>query len=158
MTLAHSSQHLLTPSRKANGHSVDELPFKAMFGVWGSYLCLLINILCLMAQFYVALYPVGGPYLNAELFFQAYLAGPFLIGLYLIWKIYSWFVYPSHRPLFVRTKDIDIYTGMREGQRTMISGEDVPAEQRRASIAELQEENKKKGAKDYAMAVVRSIF
>lgn len=148
---------MLTQDRKANGHSVDELPYKAAFGVWGSYLCLLINILCLMAQFYVALYPVGGPYLNAELFFQAYLAGPFLIALYLGWKIYSWFVYPSHRPLFIRTKDIDIYTGMREGQRTMISGEDVTIEQRRASIAEIQEE-KKKGAKDYAMAIVRSVI
>lgn len=129
-----------------------------MFGVWGSWLCLLINVLCLMAQFYVALYPVGGPYLDAELFFQAYLAGPFILALYIAWKVYSWFAYPSHRPFFIRTKNMDIYIGMREGQRTMISGEDVTADQRRASIAELQEENRKKGPKDWAMAVVRSVF
>jgi len=118
----------------------------------------LINVLCLIAQFYVALYPVGGPYLNAELFFQAYLAGPFLIGLFLIWKIYSWFAVPSHRPLYIKIKDIDIYTGMREGQRTMISGPGVPGEQRRASVIELQDEKRKRGVKDYLMAGVRSVI
>lgn len=111
-----------------------------------------------MAQFYVALYPVGGPYLKAELFFEAYLAGPFLVVLYFGWKIYSYFYRPEHRPLFIRTKDIDIYTGMREGQRSLISGQGVPEEQRRASVAELQEENKKKGIKDWAIAGVRSVF
>ncbi|RQM04704.1 hypothetical protein DH86_00003671, partial [Scytalidium sp. 3C] len=100
----------------ANGHSLDELPFRAAFGVWGSYVCLLINIIALMAQFYVALYPIGGPNLNANLFFQLYLAGPLLIFLYFCWKVYSWFARPADRPLFIRTKDIDIYTGMRDTQ------------------------------------------
>jgi amino acid transporter len=119
---------------------------------------LIINILCLIAQFYVALYPVGGPNLDPELFFQAYLAGPFIVALYLIWKVYSWFVRPEDRPLFIRTKDIDIYTGMRESQRTMISGADVPDEQRRASIIEMQDEKKKRGPKDYIMAGIRNII
>jgi len=141
-----------------NGHTLDELPYKAIFGVWGSWLCLLINVISLMAQFYVALYPVGGPNLNANTFFQLYLAGPLLIFLYLCWKIYSWFARPGDRPLFIRTRDIDLYTGMREGQRTMISGRDVPEEQRRASITEMQEENKKRGPKDYIMGVIRNII
>jgi amino acid transporter len=118
---------------------------------------LLINVICLIAQFYVALYPVGGPNLDAGLFFQAYLAGPFLIGLYFIWKVYSWFVRPEDRPLYVKLKDIDIYTGMREGQ-SMLSGADVSEEQRRASIMELQSETKKKGPKDYVMAGIRSFI
>lgn len=41
---------------KAQGHSLDELPYKASFGVWGSYFGLALNILCLIAQFYVALF------------------------------------------------------------------------------------------------------
>jgi amino acid transporter len=118
--------------------------------------CLIINVLCLIAQFYVALYPVGGPNLDAKTFFELYLAGPFLIVLYLIWKVYSWFARPADRPLFVRTKDIDIYTGMRESQRT-ISGVGVSEEQRRASIAEMQD-GKKKGPKDYIMAGIRNII
>jgi amino acid transporter len=141
----------------ANGHSVDELPFKAAFGVWGSWVCLIINVLCLIAQFYVALYPVGGPNLDPKTFFELYLAGPFLIFLYLLWKVYSWFVRPEDRPLYVKIKDIDIYTGMRENQLS-ISGADVPEEQRRASVAEMLEAEKKKGPKDYIMGVIRNVI
>jgi len=141
----------------ANGHSLDELPFRAAFGVWGSWVCLLINVIALMAQFYVALYPVGGGSLNANTFFQLYLAGPLFIFLYLCWKIYSWFVRPGDRPLFIRTKDIDIYTGMRDTQN-MISGAGVPEEQRRASIMEMQDEKRKRGVKDHVMAVIRNII
>ena len=111
-----------------------------------------------MAQFYVALYPIGGPYLNANEFFQLYLAGPLLVFLFLCWKIYSWFYRPADRPLFIRTKDIDIYTGMRESQRDMISGIGVSDEQRRASISEMQDEMKKRGPRDYVMAFVRNII
>ncbi|RMZ83933.1 hypothetical protein DV737_g1493, partial [Chaetothyriales sp. CBS 132003] len=140
------------------GHSVDELPFKAAFGVWGSYIAAIMNFLCLSAQFYVALWPVGGPNLDPATFFQSYLAGPFLIVLYLGWKIWAWFKVKEHRPLYIKIKDIDIYTGMRQGQAEMISGQHVTPEQRRASILEIQEEQKKKGAKDWALATVRSVF
>jgi len=143
----------------ANGHTLDELPFKAALGVWGSYLCLLINVIALMAQFYVALYPVGPPsgYLSPITFFQDYLAAPFLLVLYLMWKGWSWFKVPSHRPMWVAIKDIDIYTGMREGQRTMISGPGVPEEQRRASITEFESE-KPTGVKARALGIVRNII
>jgi len=142
---------------KANGHTVDELPYKAAFGVWGSWVCLIINILCLIAQFYVALYPVGGPNLDPKTFFELYLAGPFLLVLYFMWKGWSWFKRPSDRPLFVRTKDIDIYTGMREEQRS-ISGAEVPEETRRASIIEMQEGRKKRGPVAYIKAAVGTLF
>ena len=36
-----------------NGHTVDELPFKAAFGIYGSFVGLALNILCIMASFYV---------------------------------------------------------------------------------------------------------
>lgn len=137
---------------------MDELPYKANCGVWGSWVCLLICVLALIAQFYVALYPVGGPNLDATTFFQLYLAGPLLIFLYALWKGYSWFYEPSHRPLFIRTKDIDIYTGMRESQRDMISGVGVSAEERRASIAEMEEEKHKGGAGAYIKNAIRNII
>jgi len=139
-----------------NGHSLDELPFKAKFGVWGSWLCLLINVVCLMAQFYVALFPLGGSP-DAGYFFEAYLAAPLILGLYLVWKVYSWFMVPSHRPLFIPLKDVDVYAGMREDQK-VISGVDADPEQRRASIVEQEEENKKKGIKDWGRGVVRSVL
>jgi amino acid transporter len=136
---------------------LDELPFKAAFGVYGSYVCLLINVIALMAQFYVALYPIGGPNLNANEFFQLYLAGPLFVFLYLCWKVYSWYVRPVDRPLWVRMKDIDIYTGMRDTQ-SMMSGVGVPEEQRRASVADMQNEKRKKGVKDYIWAAIRNVF
>lgn len=143
---------------KLNGHTTEELPFKAAFGVWGSYICAIMNFVCLTAQFYVALYPVGGPNLDPTIFFQSYLAGPFLIILYIGWKAYSWFARPEQRPLYVKIKDIDIYTGMREGQRNLISGPGVTDEQRRGSITELQDEKKKKGVGGWAKAAVQSVF
>ncbi|KAI1629104.1 amino-acid permease [Exophiala viscosa] len=143
---------------KLNGHSVDELPFKAAFGIWGSYVCAVMNFLCLSAQFYVALWPVGGPNLNATVFFQDYLAGPFLLILYIGWKAWSWFMHPEQRPLYVKIKDIDIYTGMREGQLNFISGDHITGDQRRESIMEMQDEQKKKGAMGYAVAAFHSVF
>ena len=137
---------------------MDELPFRAAFGIWGSWLCLLINIIALMAQFYVALYPVGGPNLNANEFFQLYLAGPLLVFLYLIWKIYSWFYKPSDRPLFIRTRDIDIYSGMRDTQ-AMVSGRGVPEEQRRQSVMQMRDEApKRQGIKGWTVAGIRSLI
>ena len=114
-------------------------------------MCLLINVLALMGQFYVALYPVGGPNLDPETFFKLYLAGPFLIGLYTTWKVYSWFKRPSDRPLYVKIKDIDIYTGMRQDQ-LVISGADVPEDQRH-HVGE-----KKGGPKQYIMRIVGNVI
>jgi amino acid transporter len=135
----------------ANGHSIDELPFKAALGVWGSWVCLLINVLALVGQFYVALYPVGGPNLDPQTFFELYLAGPFLIALYSIWKVYSWFKRPEDRPLYVKIKDIDLYTGMRQDQ-LRISGADVPVDQRRYV------EEKKSGPRQMMMRIVRNVI
>ncbi|RYN48463.1 putative amino-acid permease [Alternaria tenuissima] len=140
------------------GHTLDEIPYRASFGVWGSWVCFFICAIALIAQFYVALWPVGGEALSAEGFFELYMAAPFLVFLYSIWKVYSWFKFPSHRPLWIRTKDIDIYTGMRQGQREMISGEGVSEERRRASIQEMNDEQKKKGVKARVMAAVRTVF
>ena len=110
-----------------------------------------------MGQFYVALYPVGDTPLVAKTFFELYLAGPFLIGLYVIWKSYSWFARPADRPLYVKIKDIDVYTGMRDYVQN-ISGADVSEETRRASVVEMQEAKKKRGLKGHLVAGVRSII
>ncbi|KAF5354215.1 hypothetical protein D9756_006924 [Leucocoprinus leucothites] len=78
---------------KVQGHSLDELPFRAFGGVWGSWFGVVLIILVLIAQFYIAIWPVGGmldsPGEVAETFFQAYLAFPVVIIFYMIgiiWK------------------------------------------------------------------------
>lgn len=92
---------------KAQGHSLQELPYQASFGVIGSYLGLIVIGLALIATFYTSLWPPGGPYLDAQAFFSNYLAGPVTIALYLIWKI------KARGPLFIRARDMDLLTGMR---------------------------------------------
>ncbi|KXN92037.1 Amino-acid permease inda1 [Leucoagaricus sp. SymC.cos] len=78
---------------KVQGHSLDELPYRALGGVWGSWFGVILVILVLIAQFYIAIWPIGGisddPKKVAESFFQAYLAMPIIIVFYaigIVWK------------------------------------------------------------------------
>jgi amino acid transporter len=41
---------------KEQGHVKAELPYEAIFGVGGSYYGLILNVLCMIATFYVALF------------------------------------------------------------------------------------------------------
>ncbi|KAK3683417.1 amino-acid permease inda1 [Podospora appendiculata] len=95
------------------GHTLDELPFKAAGGVYGSYVGLVLVFLVLIAQFYVAIYPINPPetstngFNNAEGFFKVYLAMPVVILFYIIgyaWKRKGW----------LAVEKIDVDTGRRE--------------------------------------------
>jgi amino acid transporter len=46
---------------KVQGHIKGELPYEAMFGVMGSWYGLILNILCMTATFYVALFVSSHP-------------------------------------------------------------------------------------------------
>ena len=74
------------------GHSIEELPFRAMFGVWGSWAGFILVILVLIAQFYIAISPISGTPSNpgavATDFFQSYLALPVVVLFYIIG--YAW--------------------------------------------------------------------
>ncbi|KAK6344389.1 hypothetical protein TWF696_008025 [Orbilia brochopaga] len=61
---------------KHQGRTLEEIPFKAVGGVVGSYVGLTIIILVLIAQFYVALFPpsLHGKVNSATGFFKQYLA------------------------------------------------------------------------------------
>ncbi len=92
---------------KLQGHTLDEIPFQAIGGVWGSYLGLALNVLCLIAQLYVAICPVGGGYNDVKGFFMSYLALPVVIVFWIggfLWKRTGW----------LRTDQIDLDTGRRE--------------------------------------------
>ncbi|TFL00709.1 APC amino acid permease [Pterulicium gracile] len=95
---------------KAQGHSVEELPFKAIAGVTGSYIGLVLIVLVLIAQFYVAIWPIGGmadnPGAVAEGFFMAYLAAPVMIIFYVIGYVWK-------RGTPVRALDMDLDTGRK---------------------------------------------
>ena len=90
---------------KAQGHSLDELVFVAPLGIVGSGIGLVLNILCLIAQFYIAVSPIRGS-ASAETFFEAYLAVPVVISFYIVWKIWK-------KTPFMRPSTIDLVTGRR---------------------------------------------
>ncbi|KAF8463271.1 amino acid permease/ SLC12A domain-containing protein [Kalaharituber pfeilii] len=91
---------------KLQGHTLDELAFTSQPGVFGSWLGFLLNILVLVMQFWVALFPLGGEP-NANEFFSAYLAVPVVISFYIPYKILK-------KTKIVRAKDMDLVTGRRE--------------------------------------------
>lgn len=94
---------------QAKGRTLDQIPYKPNFGVYGSCIGLFLNIICLIATFYSALYPTPGAKPDAQVFFQKYLALPIVLVLYLSWKAYS-----GNWSLYVRVEDIDITDGLRE--------------------------------------------
>jgi amino acid transporter len=92
---------------KHHGHTLDEIPFQAIFGVWGSWVGLALNIIVLMAQFYTAITNVDGSLGTAEGFFESYLAAPVVILFYIggyLWKRETW----------LKVDNIDLDTGRRE--------------------------------------------
>ncbi|KAF9692358.1 hypothetical protein EKO04_009354 [Ascochyta lentis] len=99
-----------------HGHTVDEIPFKAAGGVYGSWLGLAIIFLVLAAQFYTAISPIGTSVGTAEQFFQSYLAlfvvATFWVGGY-FWKRAGW----------LRTAQMDVDTGRRELDWDLINRE-----------------------------------
>ncbi|WWD01753.1 hypothetical protein V866_008699 [Kwoniella sp. B9012] len=94
---------------KVQGHSTEELPFKAMGGAYGSWLGATLIVIILIAQFYIALFPIGGVESageRAESFFIAYLAAPVMILFYAVgfaWK----------RTLPKKAHEIDLDTGRK---------------------------------------------
>ncbi|KAK4179487.1 putative amino-acid permease [Triangularia setosa] len=89
------------------GHTLDEIPFRAAGGVYGSYLGLILIVLVLIAQLFVAICPVSGGFNDVEGFFKSYLALPVVIVFWIggfIWKRTGW----------LRTDQIDVDSGRRE--------------------------------------------
>ncbi|KAH6971828.1 amino acid permease-domain-containing protein [Ilyonectria sp. MPI-CAGE-AT-0026] len=92
-----------------HGHTLDEIPFQAVGGVYGSYLGLILIALVMIAQFYTAI--IAGPGQpgmgTVEGFFKSYLAFPVVL---FFWAVgYLW-----KRQGPIRTAEIDVDTGRRE--------------------------------------------
>ncbi|QNG15643.1 uncharacterized protein GWK60_K05599 [Nakaseomyces glabratus] len=86
------------------GRSLGEIGFKAQLGVYGSYYATIMMVLALIAQFWVAIAPIGNNGdLDAEGFFENYLAMPILIAFYFGYKLWK-----RDWRLFIRAKDIDL--------------------------------------------------
>lgn len=93
------------------GRRVEDLPFRSQAGVLGSYVGLGMNVLVLVAQFWVGAFPIGWREMSsrdlAESFFLKYMAAPIVASFYLCHKFYYW-------TTVVKIRDMDLDTGRRE--------------------------------------------
>lgn len=93
---------------KVQGRDTSEIAFVSQAGVIGSYYGMILALLVIIAQFWVALWPIGGSP-NVSNFFQDYLSVPVIAVFYLghkFWKkSWSW---------YIKAEDIDIDTGRRD--------------------------------------------
>ncbi|KAK3379437.1 amino acid permease/ SLC12A domain-containing protein [Lasiosphaeria ovina] len=94
---------------KAQGFTLDQIPYKPTCGVYGSWIGLLICVMSLMATFYTNLFPEEGKGPNVESFFKAYLAAPIIFLLYLGWKIRT-----GNWRLYIPVHEIDLKTGLTD--------------------------------------------
>ncbi|EOD44355.1 Amino-acid permease inda1 [Neofusicoccum parvum] len=89
-----------------HGHTLEEIPFHAAGGVYGSWLGLILVILVLIAQFYTAVWPLGGGVNDAEGFFKSYLALFVVIFFWIcgyFWKKTGW----------LKLSQVDVDSGRR---------------------------------------------
>ena len=103
------------------GHSLDELAFRSPVGTIGSWIGLTFNILVLIAQFWTAFAPVGYEAMTSTErvvgFFQAYLAAPIVVFMYVGYKV-------AFKTKVLRGRDMDLFTGKREfNVRSLVADE-----------------------------------
>lgn len=107
---------------KLQGHTLDELAFRSQSGVIGSWIGFIFNCLVLVAQFWVGAWPTQyGDYTTSGrlvIFFQTYLAAPIVVLCYVAYKI-------IYRTPFMRAKDMDLQTGIRELNLTALLAEEA---------------------------------
>lgn len=85
-------------------NSLDQLGYQSLTGVFGSYYALFINIICLVAQFWVSLFPLNGNGKPDMLhFFQNYMAALIALLLYIAHKICT-----KNWSFLIKPKDINI--------------------------------------------------
>lgn len=89
------------------GRSLDDIPFKAPFGVYGSWCSLVLITIFFAGQFYISISPPGvSGVANAEAFFRGFLTVPIIL---LFWAV----AYAMKRQGFHKLAEIDLDSGVR---------------------------------------------
>ncbi|KAM3491378.1 hypothetical protein MY3957_005320 [Beauveria namnaoensis] len=96
---------------RLHGRPVNHLPFQSQVGVVGSYLGLALNIVVVIAQFWVAAFPIGWRTMSsaniAQNLFLKWMSAPIIVVFYVLHKVY-------YRTRYVRIRDMDVDTGRRD--------------------------------------------
>lgn len=103
---------------KAQGRNPnEELAFMSQCGLLGSWYGVVLNILILVAQFWVALFPLGGSPDPSD-FFQAYLALPVIIAFYVFHKLWK-----KNKSWYIKASDMDLDSGRAEHDLDLLKQE-----------------------------------
>ena len=93
---------------KKQGRSLDELPYRALTGFWGSVYAAVLLFVVLCLQFWISLFPLGeAP--NAAKFFENYLGAVVVLVFFVAHKLYS-----RKLNTIVPLDTMDVDTGRRE--------------------------------------------
>ena len=93
---------------KVQGRDTSEIAYTSQVGLIGSYIGMTLNILVLIAQFWVALFRFG-QFSRSKCILPSYLGFPVVLFFYICHKLYR-----RNWRLYIRAKDIDIDTGRRD--------------------------------------------
>ncbi|CAN3364728.1 general amino-acid permease Gap2p [Diutina catenulata] len=102
---------------RAQGRSTDELTWVSQAGFIGGIIGVTMNFLVLVAQFWIAVWPVGGKP-NAEAFFASMISLPIVLVTYLAYKIWT-----REWRMWIPLKEIDLDTGRRETDMDLLKQE-----------------------------------
>src|ERR1700737_5552052 len=97
--LAHIRFRSAIKSQHRGALSLEDLPYRAVFGVYGSWIGFILCVLCILAQIYTSCSP-GGKFGVAG-FFQGILALPIVVFCYVVWKVWK-------RPSIVKVVEADL--------------------------------------------------
>lgn len=94
------------------GHTLEELPWKSPFGIWGSIYGAFFNMLVICFTFYISVFPIGegdlSPSDRVNAFFQGFISVPIVV-------IVFWLPYKIiKKTKIVKIDEIDISTGRRD--------------------------------------------
>lgn len=110
---------------KVQHRSLGEVGFKSQVGVYGSAYAAVMMTLALIAQFWVAIKPIGEDHLDAQAFFENYLAMPILIALYLGYKIWK-----REWRLYIPADQIDLVSHRRIFDEEVLKQEELEEKER----------------------------
>lgn len=95
----------------SRGRRLSEMAYNSQVGVIGSYVGFSLNVLVLIAQFWVGAFPIGWQAMTAgevtRNFFLKFMGVPIVLLFYILHKLYF-------RTSFVRVCDMDVDTGRRD--------------------------------------------
>ncbi|SCU95640.1 LAFA_0G01398g1_1 [Lachancea sp. 'fantastica'] len=105
---------------RVQGRSLGELGYKSQTGVTGSYYATFIMVCVLIGQFWVAIAPIDSSKLDANNFFENYLALPILLVLYIGYKVWM-----REWRLFIPASEIDLNVGRKVFDEDLVKQEDA---------------------------------